>query len=61
MNRQDINNAIFNRTTQPYTLLSSRKTGLKEEEKLKFWTVHYVSKSKPIIKFAGYFVKNIQK
>ena len=27
---------FFNRTTQPYTLLSSRKTGLKEI--LKFWT-----------------------
>ena len=31
MNRLDTNNAIFNRTTQPYALLSSRKTDLKQK------------------------------
>ena len=37
MNRLDTNNAIFDRTIQPYTPLSSRKTGLKQKI-MKFWT-----------------------
>ena len=31
MNRLDTNNAIFNRTKQPYTLLSTRKTRSKQK------------------------------